>query len=252
MPIHPRLLRDAIADRLPRRHLTTRELQRRDLILSAGRTAFVRCGRHAITLGSLALVLHLTTAAFRRLFIDLDDLLYQILDQHLLTVARKIAEIPDSDPDHKARRCEAYLDATRGNLGAYTEDHLLLLRERHLLPPDLLAHIESARTAIGEELAGTLHAETTLAVLDIQGSTNAELLRLVRHIGEPAPIAQPEPAPDLAPELAGEPAPARLVPKPPDRLWSEALAPASQPAPTQPATGPSSADDARRARAGPH
>jgi AcrR family transcriptional regulator len=243
MPIHPRLLRDAIQDRLPRRHLTTRELERRDRIVSAGRSAFVRCGRHTITLSSLALVLNLTPAAFRRIFIDLDDLLFQILDQHLLALARKIAEIPDCDPDHKAKRCEAYLNATRGNLSAYTEDHLLLLRERHQLPPDLLQHIELQRTAIGEDLAGTLHAEATLAVLDIQGSTNAELLRLVRHIGEPPPLAQPEPAHEPADPLI------LLVPKPRDPPAAERLAAASPP---QPGPGPLAADDPHYARAGPH
>jgi AcrR family transcriptional regulator len=244
MPIHPRLLRDAIRDRLPRRNFSIRELERRDLILSAGRSAFVRCGRHNITLGSLALALNLAPATIRRFFIDLDDLLYEILDQHLLAVARRIAAIPDSGPDHATRRCAAYLDATRGNLGAYTENHLLLVRERHLLPPDLLANIESARTAIGEDLAGPLHAEATLAVLDIQGSSNAELLRLVKHIGEPAPIAEPEPA--------AEPAvPVRLVPKPPVFPRNEAAAAAPCTTARQPGETPLAADDANRARAGP-
>jgi AcrR family transcriptional regulator len=248
MPVSPRLLRDAIQHLLPRRHLTTRELERRDRIVSAGRSAFVRFGRHGITLGSLALALNLGPAAFRRLFIDLDDLLYQIIDQHLFAVARKIAAIPDSDPDHRTKRCEAYLNATRGNLGAYTEDHLLLLRERHQLPPDLLGHIEGQRTAIGEDLAGTLHAEATLAVLDIQGSTHAELLRLVRHIGEPPPLAQPEPAPGAA----DPPPPVRLIAKAPDPPLPDALAAASPLTPSQPGSKPLAADDAKRARAGPH
>jgi AcrR family transcriptional regulator len=247
MPVHPRLLRDAIQHLLPKRHLTTRELERRDLIVRAGRAAMVRFGRHGITLSSLALALGLTPAAIRRLFIDLDDLLYHILDQHVLTVAKTIAKIPDSDADHAIKRCAAYLDATRGNLGAYTEDHLLLVRERHRLPPDLIPHIENARTAIGEDLAGPLHAEATLAVLDIQGSSNAELLRLVRHIGEPEPLTQPEPA--AAP--ADPPPPVWLVPKPPEFPLTGPEAD-SRSTPSQPGSRPLTAHDAKRARAGPH
>jgi AcrR family transcriptional regulator len=238
MKTSPRLLRDTIQHLLPRRHLTTKELERRDLILSAGRTAFVRFGRHGITLSSLALALNLSPSTIRRFFIDLDDLLSQILDQHLLTVARTIAAIPDTDTDHKTKRCEAYLNATRGNLGAYTEDHHLLLRERHRLPPDLLRHIEGLRTAIGEDLGGYFHGEATLAVLDIQGLTHAELLRLVGHIEEPASLAQPEPAPPKSPlpllegEEGAQPVTAGKV-----RAYAE------------PESKPPAAHDAKRARA---
>jgi AcrR family transcriptional regulator len=122
-------------------------------------------GRDTITLTSMALALRIARSTLRHYFCDLDALLAEILHRHLRRLADALGEIPYDDPDLHRKRRAAYLNATRTPLGGLNEAHLLLVRDRHLLPDDLLPLVESYRTSIGLLVAGP-DPEPVLALLD--------------------------------------------------------------------------------------
>jgi AcrR family transcriptional regulator len=166
MPVPARLLRVRTDDLpQPRRFLNDRERERRALILAAGREVMAVHGRHAITLSQLAIALRMAPASFRRHFTDIDDLLGTILRDHLMEVARALGRVPQDAPDRRAAQRAAYLHATRTAFNAPTEAHLLLIRDRHALPPDEFDSVEKLRLGIGDILAGA-HAVEALTLLD--------------------------------------------------------------------------------------
>ena len=167
MPTLPRILRAEIAG-IPgaQPQLTARGLERRDVILAAARHAMVLHGRGGVRLPELAMALGMTSGTMRRYFPDLDYLLAEILRVHVLAICSAIGDalrhLPQGAAERQPAARAAYLAATRTVLGGHTEAHLLLVRERHQLPPDLRESIEETRAALGEMLAGEL-AEAALA-----------------------------------------------------------------------------------------
>ncbi len=194
----PRLLRAEIED-IPgaRPRLSARERERQAVILAAGRRVLVNHGSAGVRLSDLATALGMAPATIRRYYPDLDELLGDILRTHLLAISSAIGEAlraaptPASQarPAHRqATARAAYLAATRTVLGGHTEAHLLLLRERHNLPADLLAGIEGTRDALGEVLAGDLGAEA-LGLLDMANLSPAMIEGMLRVLVAPARAA---------------------------------------------------------------
>jgi AcrR family transcriptional regulator len=170
MPALMRTIR-AITDELRenRRFLTERERKREESIVASGRAAMARLGRHEVTLVALAGALRIAPATFRQHYCELDSLLAHILKAHLNDIATALYEAGKGDGRRQAACRAAYHRATRTALGGYTEAHLLLVRDRHLLPPDLLAPIEARLQALAETLAGAMapSAFTFLDALDL-------------------------------------------------------------------------------------
>ena len=130
-------------------HLSTREHERRDRILLTATRLIAIHGRAAITLPALAAAMHLTPRAVQKLFPCLDTILVEILHRHLQSIANTLAEIPHDAPRVQTLRRAAYIAATRTPFGgAPTDAHLLLTRDRHALPPDLAASLDSHRLSI--------------------------------------------------------------------------------------------------------
>ncbi len=167
MPIPARLLR-VYAENLPgaRHRPTEKECELETRILDAATTLMARFGRMDFTMGNFALALRLAPITLRRHFPDPDTILAEILYRHLSAIAAAIGQaVPNGAEDPKAARRRAYVTATRTPYNAPTERHLLLMRERHVLPPDLLQPIEDLRLQIGDMIAAP-HAEAALALLD--------------------------------------------------------------------------------------
>ena len=194
----PRILRAEIED-IPgaRLRLSARERERQAVILAAGRRVMVNHGHTGIRLADLAIALGMAPATIRRYFPDLDELLGEILRTHLLAISSAIGDALRAVPaatattgaaHRQAAARAAYLAATRTVLGGHTEAHLLLLRERHHLPPDLLAGIEGTRAALGEVLAGDHWAEA-LGLLDLADLSPAMIEGMMRVLVPPARTA---------------------------------------------------------------
>jgi len=139
--------------------LSPREWAQYDRIVEVGRSILARRGCHAVSLAGLAQALRMAPTTLRRHFPDMDALLGTILRQHLRNIAIEIGKIPHSTPDLHRQRRAAYLAFTRTALGGFTEAHLLLVRDRHTLPDDILPSIEQTRLALGGNLAGDMACE---------------------------------------------------------------------------------------------
>ena len=185
----------------PRRYLSNRDLDRRDRILQAGCLVLAEFGRHAITMASFALGLGLLPGTVRRLFPDLDNLLGEIIRQHIRAVSIAVCAVPQDVADRPAAQRAAYITATRTSLGAPAAAQLLLL-DRRLLPPDERASIEAARDSLAEILGGP-HGMLILNLLDMACLSPAQIEATIAILA-PAAASPPEAAPELAPALAPE------------------------------------------------
>jgi AcrR family transcriptional regulator len=166
MPTPIRILRAHLDERPgARAQRSVRELDQEDRILEAARTLMARYGRGSITLNSLAVAMRLAPATIRRLFPDLDCILFELLQRHLHALSHALGEIPRDHPNRHAALRAAYVAFTRNAFSGTTDIHTLLLRERHTLPPDLADPIENLRMLIGERLAHE-HVDTVLILLD--------------------------------------------------------------------------------------
>ncbi len=218
MNIPARLLR-ASADRTihPSPFLTPRERERRETIINAGRTVMAQFGRHAIKMSDFASAIHISPAAIRRHFADLDNLLATILREHLNAIAKALGAVPHNAPNRQAARRAAYLAATRTALGAPSEAHLLLIRDRHMLPPDEQDSVEAIRDNIGDIIAGS-QADLTLAILDTPQIHPSQMeAALAAMLATPIQFDQAEP------DLAAAPGPATRRPTLPMLVLSRAL-----------------------------
>jgi AcrR family transcriptional regulator len=166
MSIPARILRARARDRAPAEYaLTARQQNRHEHIVATAQYLMSAYGSANIAFRDLAIALRMGSATLRFHFVDLDALLGEILLRHLQALATAIGCIqPDGADPNPARRA-AYLAYTRGAGGGLTEAHLLLVRDRHLLPPDLLDGLEGMRRHIGEQLAGDM-ADEALLLLD--------------------------------------------------------------------------------------
>jgi AcrR family transcriptional regulator len=216
-----RLLR-ADAEDLERNppELTQREQEQYDRILTLSEGIMARRGIYAMTFSGLAHALHMGTATMRRHFSDLDILLATLISRHLRKLAGAINKIPHDAPNRPQKMRAAYLAHTRTDLGAPTDAHLLLVRDRHLLPEDLLTHIERARRDLGDTLAHGF-AEEIFALLDLLTLDAPRIEATLATIIATAP-AQPKPvSPAPKPANPGaRPLPARppWAPAPRDPL----------------------------------
>jgi AcrR family transcriptional regulator len=172
-------------------------------------------GRAAIGLTAFALGMRMAPATIRRAFPDMDYLLAEILRRHLRAIVAALAEIPRDAPHRDQARRAAYLAVTRTH-GAPTEAHLLLIRDRHLLPPDEAAPLEALRASIGDILAGP-HAIAALALLDTPELTPTQIeTALAALTNPPTPTQQTgQPQPPLGkPRLVHPQHPAQHAPAP--------------------------------------
>jgi AcrR family transcriptional regulator len=178
--------------------LTDRERERRDNILRLGRAVLAKHGRDRVRFIDIAIGLNITQAAIRRHFVDLDALLGDILRRHCRAIVAELAKIPQDAPDRDRKRRAAYIAATRTPLGNLTADHVLLVRDRHLLPDDERIPLELLRDEIGHIVAGE-HFELALELLDLPhvGADEIEA-KLARQIS-PAPRPRSAPRSDFIP-----------------------------------------------------
>jgi AcrR family transcriptional regulator len=219
----PTRILQATVDGLPghRRRFTEKQRDRQEKILSAGLILMARHGRSGLTMGAFGIAIGLAPAAIRRIFVDIDSILSELLVRHLLAIFRAMGEIPADAPNRKSALRAADLAATRTADGRLAAPHILLLRERHSLPPDLATEIEQTRDSIGEVLAGAL-GPAALALLDTPGLPPSRLEAMLAALDpEPTQTLKPEP-----PERKPQPiiaSPLRLSRK--DLLASASIAP---------------------------
>lgn len=133
--------------------LTARDIARRDRIASVGQGLMARHGSHSITMTAFAAALGHCVPTIRRHFADIDALLAYLLRQHLQFLAESLGAVPFG-PGRPAALRAAYLAATRSVMGGLTEAHLLLVRDRGLLPEDERQPVEDTLQGLGFVLAG--------------------------------------------------------------------------------------------------
>jgi AcrR family transcriptional regulator len=182
---------DAIPGNQPR--FNAREQDRQEHIVNTGRTVLAEFGTGSFTMTAFALAMRMSAATIRRHFIDLDSLLIHILNRHLLTLSTVMGTLPRGANDKHAARRAAYLAHTRTPLGGLTEAHLLLVRDRHLLPLDDLERIEQIRANLATMMSGE-HASAVIELLDMptMGLADIDAILAARAAHAAAP-AQPLP-----------------------------------------------------------
>ena len=134
-------------------------------ILKVAEALMARHGRENLTFTLLAESLSMGRATLRHLFADLDEILARILRDHLRRIFKALGTIPHDAPDRRRLQRELYVQETHHPCGGLTDAHLLLTRDRHLLPEDLLPSIEQTRIGLGIAL-GAEDPEETLTELD--------------------------------------------------------------------------------------
>jgi AcrR family transcriptional regulator len=180
--------------------LTQREQLQYDRILTLAEGIMARRGSHTLTAAGLAQALCISSGTLRRHFPDLDALLATLLSRHLRKIAHALGEVPHDAPDRPQQLRAAYLAYTRSILGGFTAAHLLLVRDRALLPEDLLTNIERTRTGLGDTLAYG-HAEEALGLLDMRSLDAPRIEAALAAIIATA-AQQPSHAPPPAPKPA--------------------------------------------------
>jgi len=210
MPIPIRQLR-AITDDLPgaRPILSPREQARQDQILAAATALLARFGRAGLTMAAFAAALRMSPATLRRYFPDMDSLLAEILMRHLQAIAAALGKVPFDAPDRAPARRAAYIAHTRTAFNAHTEPHLILLRERHALPPDLAEPVEKLRTLLADMLAPET-PDLALTLLDAPELQPAQIETILAALRPKSQHAAPHPHPIDTPQ----PHPARPNPTP--------------------------------------
>jgi hypothetical protein len=144
-------------------------------------------GRFSLSTRALTQALHIGGKSFRDLFTNMHGLFANILHTHIDTLEHVVACAAASPGP--ARRA-AYVAASRTQAAQHA--HLLLRRDRHLLPAHLLADIEAARAHLGALLAGP-QGELAMDLLDnpILTADRAEsMLAVVAVSTPPAQLAR--------------------------------------------------------------
>ena len=213
-----RLLR-ADAEELERNppDLTPREAEQYNRILSIAEPIMARRGMHTMTLPGLAEALRMSPRTMRRHFSALDALLATLLRRHLRKLAYAIGKVPNDAADRAQKMRAAYLAYTRTDLGFYTDAHLLLVRDRNLLPEDLFTNIEGARRDLGDTLAYG-HSEAALNLLDTRSLDAACIEAALAGIAAKQPKSAPPAVKSTAPIRRDRPLPARPPWAPSDPL----------------------------------
>ena len=195
--------------------LSPRERDRHAAILDVAQASMAELGASEVTLAGLAFALHLTAAALRRQFADTASILAELLHRHLRSLTAALAAVPATSENPQAARRAAYLAATRSPLGGLLAPHLLLVRDRNTLPPDLLDDIEHVRASLGMALAGD-RGHVALALLDSPylGLPAIEAALAVTE----AEFAAPLPGPQPGPQTGALPEPQAPEPREPNRV----------------------------------
>ena len=204
--------------------LTPREMEQYNRILAVAEAIMARRGMHTMTLPGFAEAIRMSARTVRRHFADLDALLATLLRRHLRKIACAIGKIPHGEADRPQKMRAAYLACTRTENGFFTDAHLLLVRDRNLLPEDLSTAIEGTRRKLGDLLARG-HAEAVLNLLDTRSldapcieAALAGIIATAAKQPKSAPPALKPSAPIAAPIRRDRPLPARLPSAPRDPL----------------------------------
>ena len=190
-----------------RAHWRPSQWAREAKILQLGLAILTLQGRHATTAGGMAAAIGIAPATLRRYFADIDALMGEILRRHLATLEQALNAIPANTPNLHAARRKAWHQATRTETGALTDAHLLFLRDRHMLPPDILPALNQTYQTLAARLAPGAHGPAAQAILDLPLTTADRIEPLFAALtGAPA---QPQ-----APRLAAAPLKLDLAPLP--------------------------------------
>ena len=150
----PRVCRAMVEHLLGAPVLTERQQRREARILAAAQHLLVHFGSGCISFRALATALRISTATLAWHYTDMDALLGEILRRHLRLITEALAAVPRTAANRQPLLRQAYLRATRSAGGGLHEAHILLTRDRHLLPEDERGPIEHTLRAIGQALAG--------------------------------------------------------------------------------------------------
>lgn len=187
-------------------YLTARQRERQANIITVATELFARYGKDHCTMGLLAHAVRIATHTLRWHFSDLDAVLHEILRAHLAGLAKYLGDVPYEAPNYQQRKRAAFLEYTR-RYGGFTNQHLLLVRDRASLPPDLLDSIENTYQALGAGLAGDWGTDV-LDMLDTQRLSPEEIeIRL-------ATLSNPTPPPPGACQITARPTPSWQTPAP--------------------------------------
>lgn len=212
---------DAVGKNGPDFKFNRRDWERHDAILLTGEILLARHGHMSFSFRAFALAMRLSRCTLERHFIDLHDLLGEILRRHLAKVIDAIAKVPRDTPNRLQAMRHAYLAATRNAEGDFTDAHLLLIRDRAKLPPDILDAVDGAHYGIGVMLSEPGKVTDTLEILDWEGVTPDEIELVLADEDQPAPAKQaPDHPPPATPpiEPAAEPLTVAAEPPPDDDL----------------------------------
>ena len=190
------LLRDCLTSPL-RPPPSERRQKQRDYILDAAQRMFATHGRAGMAMRNIADALDISRDTLRRHICDIHHLFALVLTAHLAMLTQAIDQIEAAPPDLIACRREALHQIVTGRYGYTARLHVLLDRDRSLLPDD-------ERTPIEDQL------NHLAALLGAQGADAAEIL-----FPRQPPIAVPA-APAIQPAVgAPGPLPTALEPAQP-------------------------------------
>jgi AcrR family transcriptional regulator len=194
MHIPHRILRAEIDD-MPgeRNRRSARDYAQEDRILGAAQRLISRHGREAVSLTGLADALRMSRTTLRRHFCDIESIVAEILVRHLRAISTALGKIPFDAPNARAARRAAYLAYTRTPFNAPIEAHVLLIRDRHGLPPDLAEPIENIRASIGDLLAGA-DAAIALNLLDMTELQGKQIETMLASLNQEAAPQLEQPA----------------------------------------------------------
>lgn len=190
---------EAVGRNSPDIVFSVRDWRCRENILVTGEHILARFGHGKISFRAFAGGMRLSRSTLERHFVDLNALLGEILLSHLRKIAAAIGNVPRGTPDRRKAQRAVYLNAARDADGEFTDAHLLLIRDRAKLPPDLLDMVDGMYHGIAIMLADTETAVDTMEILDSPGLTRDEIeLLLSGDLPAEQPARTKTPPPDEA------------------------------------------------------
>jgi AcrR family transcriptional regulator len=212
MTVPARILRAYVNQHSPDSSFASpRKKARRERLTERARAIFAREGRQHITFTTLGRELGVSPGTLKSYFCDIHALFGEILCRHLRDITAELARIPDDAPDRFPRRRAAYIAFTR-TMDGLTGAHTLLVRDRSMLPPDVLDPIEKIRADMFNGLADN-NVDVAQALLDCPSADGHYIEAVLRRMPPSAPPPPPPAPPQLSnwpPEAAQDPAFAAL------------------------------------------
>jgi AcrR family transcriptional regulator len=170
-------------------------------ILQVAEGLMAQHGAGCVTAKCLAAALRMSPASLRWYFTDMHAVLGEILNRHLTALGRAVAAVPAGANRTKAARA-AWLAYTRRPFAGFIQCHELLVRDRHLLPPDLRDPIEQRLHHVAM-LVGPGREVETVALLDTPCLSPAQIEAMLATLEQP-PQAEPATPLILMPKPAPE------------------------------------------------